>query len=660
MSAPVLTPASAPEWPINPFDDEQSQQQGSTLQFAQKVVTQPPLATSLPTTPLIPRFSVYTDDESAPLLAQVSSHIDETQDLGSYTLPEASPSRRPKVQRSRSIISFDLKSLNERVSQFTNSIARWTSNTQPPEDLPNEIQYSVFKPPPGIVPITKIPPNGYIYTGPVNKHHFDMIVEDACNAIENGVSPKRIAAGSSGSYFIYTTTGEIVGVFKPKDEEPYGPLSPKWTKWLHRNLFPCFFGRSCLIPNLGYVCESAASLLDKHIQTHIVPYTDIVEISSESFYYSYWERRSARRHNRPLRAKLGSFQLFLKGYEEADKFFLKYPLPGSKWGFPQLYGGNRNDDDNVPVGQNDDANGNPEFKWTSETLLEFREELEKLVILDYIMRNTDRGLDNWMIRLDWVKQANGSKKPRLKIGAIDSGLSWPWKHPDEWRSYPFGWLFLPASIIGQPFTEKTRRHFLPLLTSTVWWEECTVLFRAMFARDEDFKERMWKKQWAVMKGQAFNVVETLKNPTQGPLELARRTRVMVWDEVMEVPVHVPTAVMTNAIETPISPAKRVWAKDRMQSISTPLDAIIEDERGRNDDDDNNGDDNENEDHDEGALEAVEANDIPINMTSADTMGTIEAQADTGLTFAQDSMATKKVIIERLQQVNSKPAVFTWC
>lgn len=182
----------------------------------------------------------------------------------------------------------------------------------------------------------------------------------------------------------------------------------------------------------------------------------------------------------------------------------------------------------------------------------------------------------------------------------------------------------------------------------------------MFARDEDFKERMWKKQWAVMKGQAFNVVETLKNPTQGPLELARRTRVMVWDEVMEVPVHVPTAVMTNAIETPISPAKRVWAKDRMQSISTPLDAIIEDERGRNDDDDNNGDDNENEDHDEGALEAVEANDIPINMTSADTMGTTEAQADTGLTFAQDSMATKKVIIERLQQVNSKPAVFTWC
>ena len=30
--------------------------------------------------------------------------------------------------------------------------------------------------------------------------------------------------------------------------------------------------------------------------------------------------------------------------------------------------------------------------------------LKSLVILDYIMRNTDRGLDNWMIKVDWEKQ----------------------------------------------------------------------------------------------------------------------------------------------------------------------------------------------------------------------------------------------------------------
>jgi hypothetical protein len=103
--------------------------------------------------------------------------------------------------------------------------------------------------------------------------------------------------------------------------------------------------------------------------------------------------------------------------------------------------------------------------------VKFREQLEKLVVLDYIMRNTDRGLDNWMIRVDKPKSdavsstnsmhalSNDSAKPAdepymrppeqmvatsrtgtplnkpdddltIRIGAIDNSLSWPWKHPD--------------------------------------------------------------------------------------------------------------------------------------------------------------------------------------------------------------------------------------
>jgi hypothetical protein len=107
--------------------------------------------------------------------------------------------------------------------------------------------------------------------------------------------------------------------------------------------------------------------------------------------------------------------------------------------------------------------------------VKFREELEKLVVLDYIMRNTDRGLDNWMIRVDKPKSdvrsnsthapSNGSAKPAdepymrppeqmvatsragtplnkpeddltIRIGAIDNSLSWPWKHPDAVRGFP--------------------------------------------------------------------------------------------------------------------------------------------------------------------------------------------------------------------------------
>lgn len=57
--------------------------------------------------------------------------------------------------------------------------------------------------------------------------------------------------------------------------------------------------------------------------------------------------------------------------------------------------------------------------------------------------------------------------------------------------------------------------------------------------DVDFQERMFAKQIAVMKGQAWNVVETLKTPDHGPLELTRRAKVCVWDDLVDVPVAVP-------------------------------------------------------------------------------------------------------------------------
>jgi hypothetical protein len=47
----------------------------------------------------------------------------------------------------------------------------------------------------------------------------------------------RIIQGSSGSYFCRNDQHEIVAVFKPKDEEPYGHLNPKWMKWSVSSVF---------------------------------------------------------------------------------------------------------------------------------------------------------------------------------------------------------------------------------------------------------------------------------------------------------------------------------------------------------------------------------------------------------------------------------------
>ncbi len=58
---------------------------------------------------------------------------------------------------------------------------------------------------------------------------------------------------------------------------------------------------------------------------------------------------------------------------------------------------------------------------------------------------------------------------------------------------------------------------------------------------------MFARQIAVMKGQAWNVVETLKTSDHGPLELTRRTRVCVWDDLVDIPVAIPMRVPSTEV-----------------------------------------------------------------------------------------------------------------
>lgn len=247
----------------------------------------------------------------------------------------------------------------------------------------------------------------------------------------------------------------------------------------------------------------------------MVPYTDIVWLSSKSFHYPYWDRRRFYRKKKPYPAKPGSFQVFLKGFKDANIFLGENPWPDQYWSGFRSKSTHRNrrktwaancrpssrrapddleSDDERSAGEQIPP-GPDNFMWTETLKQSFREELEKLVILDYIMRNTDRGLDNWMVKVDWetqevsiaseppklnmdlldeddtdsqvgprpvdvprgaqstspqshpyrvqkpMKAGNSTKfpNPKISIGAIDNSLSWPWKHPDAWRRYvPLG------------------------------------------------------------------------------------------------------------------------------------------------------------------------------------------------------------------------------
>ncbi|ERT00895.1 hypothetical protein HMPREF1624_02129 [Sporothrix schenckii ATCC 58251] len=568
-------------------------------------------------------------------------------------------------RRRRTNSGVDLKAINARLERWADEIASKFKRHQKKRGQEDEgrleIHYSVFQAPEGVRPATAetlartaagAPDATNVPSSVITEAEFESIVDSVRTAIREGTHPRMISQGSSGSYFARNPEGKVVGVFKPKDEEPYAAGNPKWNKWIHRNLFPCCFGRACLIPNLSYVSEAAAYVLDNQLRTYMVPYTDVVYLSSKSFHYPFWDRYSHSRNRKPLPAKPGSFQVFLKGFKDANIFLRENPWPDQylsgfrtsdrhrngrtgRWADNCRPGSRRTS--KTPNGTNprstssggagddlgDEANysdydenegasaastpGPDNFVWTENLKQSFREELEKLVILDYIMRNTDRGLDNWMIKVDWPSQevsitsepmhlnmdgasgsANGSPgseaphpvdlsqrpahsnrarapyraqkpmdastppassapQPNIHIGAIDNSLSWPWKHPDAWRSFPFGWLFLPVDLIGRPFSQRTRDHFLPLLTSPAWWSQTQLALRRVFQMDPDFQERMFARQIAVMKGQAWNVVETLKTPDHGPLELTRRAKVCVWDDLVEVPIAVPMRATSSEI-----------------------------------------------------------------------------------------------------------------
>jgi hypothetical protein len=239
-----------------------------------------------------------------------------------------------------------------------------------------------------------------------------------------------------------------------------------------------------------------------------------VRLSSKSFFYDFWDRRKAWKGKKSLPHKAGSFQVFLKGFKDANIFLREHPWPDQTntgfraedapkrkkrpWNEACRPSGAQSDDEDdeepsyvpSPPGSRDESSER-RFYWTENLKQSFREELEKLVILDYIMRNTDRGLDNWMVKIDWGTEqvsivaeppkatepqpkhdedelmpparpvsvnsngtpttsphpykrhetmmaisrtgtplASSEQSASVQLGAIDNSLSWPWKHPD--------------------------------------------------------------------------------------------------------------------------------------------------------------------------------------------------------------------------------------
>lgn len=112
--------------------------------------------------------------------------------------------------------------------------------------------------------------------------------------VRNQISPKLTAQGINGSYFIKNFQGQIIGIFKPSDEEAYMPNNPRGktdTSFTQRvGHFP---GTSCYKEVLAY--DLGGELLG-------VPYTTTITVT-------FPENPTST----TLVQKTGSFQLFVQG-----------------------------------------------------------------------------------------------------------------------------------------------------------------------------------------------------------------------------------------------------------------------------------------------------------------------------------------------------------
>jgi len=343
---------------------------------------------------------------------------------------------------------------------------------------------------------------------------FNEIVRQAEAAIDAGVYPTRIYQGSSGSYFVRDVDGKIIGVFKPKDEEPYGRLNPKWTKWMHKMCCPCCFGRSCLIPNQGYMSEAGASLVDEKLGLNVVPKTKVVRLASETFNYLPIDRQKAKAkrivserfpkvgrhfHRIGLPPKVGSLQTFVEGYKDAEFYLRRFETEPPS----------------------------PELQ------TEFQLRFERLVILDYLIRNTDRGNDNWLVRYQKGQESGHQAEAEapsaalcdsIDVAAIDNGLAFPFKHPDSWRTYPYHWAWLPYAKI--PFSRETRDLVLPKLRQPNFVQDlCDELYN-LFKTDKGFDRHLFEKQMSVLRGQILNLSQALEDG-RNPLRLVQMPVVIV-------------------------------------------------------------------------------------------------------------------------------------
>ena len=235
---------------------------------------------------------------------------------------------------------------------------------------------------------------------------FDMARE----GLLAGVHPMLSSGGTGGAYFLKSTVGETVAVFKPADEEPLAKNNPRGNSWMNNlnngnntdtaiQSSPGEGMRKGTRVGEGAAREVAAYLLD-HDGFSGVPVTSLANLSEQSVFFSGEDDDIIQRENENS-GKLGSIQEFIKADAEAEEFG------------PSLF----------PL-----------------------EEVHKIAVLDIRLANTDRNAGNILVKKD---ENTGQI---VSLIPIDHGYALPHTFEDVC----FEWEFWPQA--RQPFSNSTKEY----------------------------------------------------------------------------------------------------------------------------------------------------------------------------------------------------------
>ncbi|KRZ67672.1 Phosphatidylinositol 4-kinase type 2-beta, partial [Trichinella papuae] len=308
-------------------------------------------------------------------------------------------------------------------------------------------------------------------------------------AVKNGLYPTRIPACSYGSYLVSDEDANSVAIFNPKDEEKYAIRNPSWKAYFQKMFYLCRPGRGFLLANQRYLSEVGASIVDEYLNLKVVPKTKVAYLASPTFCYSSKVKRKAKTlmentSDVKLPNKVGSLQCLVEGFKPS-KFWLK-----------QF------------------ASKQP---LSDELQYELKLQFERVVVMDYMIRNMNRTAENLLIRYD--DRQRGDRNVQVKIAAIDNGLAFPYRHPSSWRPYTYHWASLPMA--KKPFSNETRSFILQTLTDAKRMSSLIEDLKKVFQLDVNFDQEYFEWQMMVMQGQILNLKDALQN-RETPYQLVQK------------------------------------------------------------------------------------------------------------------------------------------